>query len=89
MALRPEEVTSIIKKELEKYRVRLRVEAVGTVLQVGDGIALVYGLDDVMVGELVQFYLHRMGIFCVAHITVVIMDIQISVYLRYIAKRHS
>ena len=55
MEIRPEEVTSIIKKELEKYKTRLRVESVGTVLQVGDGIALVYGLDDVMVGELVQF----------------------------------
>ncbi|MFA6142791.1 MAG: F0F1 ATP synthase subunit alpha [Candidatus Omnitrophota bacterium] len=55
MEIRPEEVTSIIKKELEKYKARLRVESVGTVLQVGDGIALVYGLDDVMVGELVQF----------------------------------
>jgi len=55
MALRPEEVTSIIKKELEKYKTRLRMESVGTVLQVGDGIALVYGLDDVMAGELVLF----------------------------------
>lgn len=55
MSIRPEEVTSIIKKELEKYQTRLRTESVGTVLQVGDGIALVYGLDDVMAGELVQF----------------------------------
>jgi F-type H+-transporting ATPase subunit alpha len=55
MEFRPEEVTSIIKKELEKYKTRLRMESVGTVLQVGDGIALVYGLDDVMAGELVQF----------------------------------
>ena len=62
MALRPEEVTAIIKKELEKYRTRLRVESIGTVLQVGDGIALVYGLDDVMVGELVQFPGNIMGI---------------------------
>ena len=36
MALRPEEVTAIIKKELEKYKTRLRVESIGTVLQVGD-----------------------------------------------------
>ena len=50
MPLRPEEVTSIIKKELEKYKSRLRMESVGTVLQVGDGIALAYGLDDVMAG---------------------------------------
>ena len=55
MEFRPEEVTSIIKKELEKYKTRLRMESVGTVLQVGDGIALAYGLDDVMAGELVQF----------------------------------
>ena len=55
MAIRPNEVASIIKKELEKYKTRLRVESVGTVLQVGDGIALVYGLDDVMIGELVGF----------------------------------
>ncbi len=55
MEIRPEEITAIIKKELGKYKARLRVESVGTVLQIGDGIALVYGLDDVMVGELVQF----------------------------------
>lgn len=55
MTLQPDEVTSIIKKELEKYKTRLRTESTGTVLQVGDGIALVYGLDDVMSGELVMF----------------------------------
>ncbi len=61
MALRPEEVTSVIKKELEKYKTRLRMESTGTVLQVGDGIALVYGLDDVMSGELVMFPHDVMG----------------------------
>jgi F-type H+-transporting ATPase subunit alpha len=55
MNLQPQEVTAIIKKELEKYKTRLRVESIGTVLQVGDGIALAYGLDDVMAGELVTF----------------------------------
>jgi len=55
MNLRPEEVTAILKKELEKYKTKMRVESVGTVLRVGDGIAIVHGLDDVMVGELVQF----------------------------------
>src|SRR3990167_4306189 len=55
MALKPEEVTSILKKELEKYRSKIEVESVGTVIQVGDTIARVYGLDDVMMGELVQF----------------------------------
>ncbi|HPM43196.1 MAG TPA: F0F1 ATP synthase subunit alpha, partial [Candidatus Omnitrophota bacterium] len=55
MALRPEETIAIIKKELEKYKTRLRVESVGTVLQIGDGIVIVYGLDDCMIGEIVEF----------------------------------
>lgn len=55
MAIKPEEVTSIIKKELEKYRSRIEVESVGTVIQVGDTIARIYGLDEVMMGELVEF----------------------------------
>src|SRR3989338_1840105 len=55
MAIKPEEVTSIIKKELEKYRSKIEVESVGTVIQVGDTIARIYGLDEVMMGELVEF----------------------------------
>jgi len=62
MPLRPEEVTSVIKKELEKYKTRLRVDSVGTVIQVGDTIARVYGLDDVMMSELVEFPNNVMGI---------------------------
>ncbi len=59
--LKPEEITSIIQKELEKYKTRMRVDSIGTVIQVGDAIARVYGLDDVMVGELVQFSGNVMG----------------------------
>jgi F-type H+-transporting ATPase subunit alpha len=55
MEIKPEEVTSIIKKELEKYKAQVKTDSVGTVIQVGDGIARIYGLDDVMVGELVEF----------------------------------
>jgi len=61
MVLKPEEVTSIIEKELEKYKSRLRTESIGTVIQVGDTIARVYGLDDVMMGELVEFSDNIMG----------------------------
>jgi len=53
--LKPEEVTSAIKAEIQKYGTKLRMESVGYVLQVGDGIARVYGLEDVMAGELIQF----------------------------------
>ena len=55
MGLNPEEVSSIIKKELEKYETKLEMESVGTVLQVGDGIARIWGLEDVQMSELIQF----------------------------------
>ena len=57
MAIRPEEITSILERELETYNKRdqLAEVGVGTVLQVGDGIARVYGLKDCMVSELLEF----------------------------------
>jgi len=55
MGLNPEEVSSIIRKELEKYDTKLEMESVGTVLQVGDGIARIWGLQDVQMSELIQF----------------------------------
>jgi len=60
--LKPEEVTSAIKSEIQKYEKKLKMESVGYVLQVGDGIARVYGLEEVMAGELVQFSDDTMGI---------------------------
>ena len=55
MALKPEEVSSVIKQELEKYETKLEMKSVGTVLQVGDGIARIWGLEDVQMSELIQF----------------------------------
>lgn len=55
MGLNPEEVSSIIRKEVEGYETKLEMESVGTVLQVGDGIARIWGLEDAMMSELVQF----------------------------------
>ncbi len=63
MALGAEEITSIIKKELSGYEEKLKMESVGTILQIGDGIARVYGLDDCMYMELLEF---PNGIFGVA-----------------------
>ena len=59
--LKPEEVTSAIKAEIQKYEKKLKMESVGYVLQVGDGIARVYGLEEVMAGELVQFADETLG----------------------------
>lgn len=55
MELRPEEVTSIIRKEVGEYEEKLRMESVGNVIQVGDGVARVYGLDQCMYSELLEF----------------------------------
>ncbi len=55
MNLRPEEISSVLKKQIEGYSHKLDVSEVGTVIQVGDGIARVYGLDKAMSGELLEF----------------------------------
>ncbi|MBD3165659.1 F0F1 ATP synthase subunit alpha, partial [bacterium] len=55
MQIRPEEITSIIKKQLEGYKADVNTDEVGTVIMVGDGIARVHGLDKVMASELVEF----------------------------------
>src|SRR3989338_606255 len=62
MALRPEEVSAILKQELEKYKTGVKMESTGTVLMVGDGIARIYGLDDIMYNELLEFPGDVMGI---------------------------
>ncbi|MFN3486730.1 MAG: F0F1 ATP synthase subunit alpha, partial [Planctomycetota bacterium] len=54
-AIRPEEISSILQKEIQAYQAELKMESVGVVLQVGDGIARVYGLENVMASELVEF----------------------------------
>jgi len=53
--VRPDEISSIIQKQIEQYSQEVRVLNVGTVFQVGDGIARVYGLEKVMAGELLEF----------------------------------
>lgn len=55
MAIRPEEITSILERELQSYTREVEEVGVGTVLQVGDGIARIYGLRDAMVSELLEF----------------------------------
>jgi F-type H+-transporting ATPase subunit alpha len=55
MIIKPEEITSIIKSEIERYDKKIETIDSGTIIQVGDGIARVYGLDDCMEGELLEF----------------------------------
>nr|YP_009314927.1 ATP synthase CF1 subunit alpha [Scinaia undulata]SCW23382.1 ATP synthase CF1 subunit alpha [Scinaia undulata] len=60
--IRPDEISNIIRQQIEKYDQKVQVANVGTVLQVGDGIARVYGLDEVMAGELLEFEDKTIGV---------------------------
>ncbi|NLW23199.1 MAG: F0F1 ATP synthase subunit alpha [Tissierellia bacterium] len=55
MALRPEEISSVIKEQIKNYEKRLDMVDIGTVIQVGDGIARIHGLEACMAGELIEF----------------------------------
>lgn len=55
MSINADEISALIKQQIDNYQAELEVNDVGTVIQVGDGIAHVYGLDNAMAGELVEF----------------------------------
>ena len=55
MNLRPEEISSVIREQIEKYGTKLEVADVGTVIQVADGITRIHGLENAMQGELLEF----------------------------------
>ncbi|MEF2968181.1 F0F1 ATP synthase subunit alpha [Paenibacillus sp. M1] len=55
MSIRPEEISSLIKSQIEQYKSEIEVAEVGTVIQVGDGIARVHGLENAMANELLEF----------------------------------
>jgi F-type H+-transporting ATPase subunit alpha len=62
VSIRPDEISSIIKQQIEQYNQEVKVSNVGTVLQVGDGIARIYGLETAMSGELLEFEDGTVGI---------------------------
>ncbi|MFA5518276.1 MAG: F0F1 ATP synthase subunit alpha, partial [Spirochaetota bacterium] len=55
MKIKTDEIKSIIKKEIESYKAELEVSEVGTVIQMGDGIAKIHGLGNAMSGEMLEF----------------------------------
>ncbi|MFA6471410.1 MAG: F0F1 ATP synthase subunit alpha, partial [Candidatus Latescibacterota bacterium] len=55
MNIRPEEISSVLKQEISDFKIELDVEEVGTVIDIGDGVARVYGLNDCMYSELIEF----------------------------------
>jgi F-type H+-transporting ATPase subunit alpha len=62
VSIRPDEISNIIRQQIEKYDQEVKVDNVGTVLQIGDGIARVFGLDQVAAGELLEFEDGTVGI---------------------------
>jgi len=60
--IRPDEISNIIRQQIESYDQEVKVDNIGTVLQIGDGIARVYGLEQVMAGELLEFEDSTVGI---------------------------
>ena len=55
MSIRPDEISTLIKQQIEQFKSEIQVVDVGTVIQVGDGIARVHGLENAMAGELLEF----------------------------------
>ena len=53
--IKADEITKLIREQIENYETKISVDEVGTVITLGDGIARVHGLDKVMAGELLQF----------------------------------
>ncbi|TFD97005.1 MULTISPECIES: F0F1 ATP synthase subunit alpha [Jeotgalibacillus] len=61
MSIKAEEISALIKQQIENYQSDIEVTEVGTVIEIGDGIARAHGLDNVMAGELVEFSNGVMG----------------------------
>ena len=55
MRIRPEEISAIIREQIDGFTPQIDIAEVGTVLTVGDGIARIFGLESVMAGELLEF----------------------------------
>jgi len=61
MSIKAEEISALIKQQIENFDSEIEVSDVGTVIEIGDGIARAHGLDDIMAGELVEFENGVMG----------------------------
>lgn len=90
MQLKPEEISWALEKELAQYKEALTFESVGYVQQVGDGIAQVYGLDDVMMSELVEFNNGTLGLVLnleIGHVGVALLGTEEGIKEQEVVKR--
>ena len=80
MKMNPEEITAIIKDQIKNYNVDLNVDDVGTVIEIGDGIAHIHGLDKAMSGELLSFIIgNSVGIV----LLIMLISTCIGAYIEY------
>lgn len=90
MTFKPEEISWVIQDSIKNFEEKLSVESIGYVLQVGDGIAKIWGLQDVMMSELVQFPNGSFGIVWnleVDSIGVILLGSEVGIKERDIVKR--
>lgn len=90
MIFKPEEVSWVIQENLEKFHDKLSLESIGHVLQVGDGIARVWGLDEVMMSEIVEFPNGTLGIVLnleVDNVGVILLGSDVGIKEQDIVKR--
>ena len=55
MAIKADEITQLLREQIQNYDTEVKVDEVGTIISLGDGIARIHGLDKVMAGELIEF----------------------------------
>lgn len=90
MTFKPEEVSWVIEENIKHYHEKLALESIGHVLQVGDGIARVWGLEDVMMSELVEFPNGTLGIVLnleADNVGVVLLGTEVGIKEQDIVKR--
>ncbi len=90
MTFKPEEVSWVIQENIKKYDEKLSLESIGYVLQVGDGISRVWGLDDVMMSELIEFPNGTLGIVLnleIDNVGIVVLGSDLGIKERDIVKR--
>ena len=82
MEIKADEITKIIREQIEEYRGGVEISEVGSVISIGDGIARVYGLEKVMAGELLEFPHGVMGL------ALNLEETQVGVVLLEIGRAH-
>ena len=61
MKIQPDEISAILRSKINDFKFEIDIQETGRVVEVGDGIARIYGMENVMAGEMIEFPGHIMG----------------------------